>query len=140
MECLSRSSILISISFSICINILLILTFLCILFWQEIQHKDEDIIRALFERAVSLSLPPKKMKVCEHIYITNFADVFSSQTHVEHCCFDWQFLFKKYLDYEKSQGDDERIESVKRKAMEYVESTMSWCKVMILRQFDFVEA
>ncbi|XP_014514109.1 rRNA biogenesis protein RRP5 [Vigna radiata var. radiata] len=64
---------------------------------QEIQHKDEDIIRALFERAVSLSLPPKKMK----------------------------FLFKKYLDYEKSQGDDERIESVKRKAMEYVESTMS---------------
>ncbi|XP_027934864.1 rRNA biogenesis protein RRP5 isoform X1 [Vigna unguiculata] len=64
---------------------------------QEIHHKDEDIIRALFERAVSLSLPPKKMK----------------------------FLFKKYLDYEKSQGDDERIESVKRKAMEYVESTMS---------------
>ncbi|KAK7354984.1 hypothetical protein VNO80_14229 [Phaseolus coccineus] len=64
---------------------------------QEIQHKDEDIIRALFERAVSLSLPPKKMK----------------------------FLFKKYLDYEKSQGDDERIESVKRKAMEYVESTLS---------------
>ncbi|CAJ1967373.1 unnamed protein product [Sphenostylis stenocarpa] len=58
---------------------------------QEIQLKDEDIIRALFERAVSLSLPPKKMK----------------------------FLFKKYLDYEKSQGDEERIESVKRKAMEY---------------------
>ncbi|KAK7392757.1 hypothetical protein VNO78_21204 [Psophocarpus tetragonolobus] len=64
---------------------------------QEIQHKDEDIIRALFERAVSLSLPPKKMK----------------------------FLFKKYLDYEKSQGDEERIESVKRKAMEYVESTLA---------------
>ncbi|KAL5124082.1 rRNA biogenesis protein RRP5 [Glycine soja] len=60
---------------------------------QEIQHKDKDIIRALFERAVSLSLPPKKMK----------------------------FLFKKYLYYEKSQGDEERIESVKRKAMEYVE-------------------
>ncbi|RDY08514.1 rRNA biogenesis protein RRP5, partial [Mucuna pruriens] len=58
---------------------------------QEIQLKDEDIIRALFEKAVSLSLPPKKMK----------------------------FLFKKYLDYEKSQGDEERIESVKRKAMEY---------------------
>ncbi|KAL2998416.1 hypothetical protein AAZX31_09G097500 [Glycine max] len=61
---------------------------------QEIQHKDEDIIHALFERAVSLSLPPKKMK----------------------------FLFKKYLDYEMSQGDQERIESVKRKAIEYVES------------------
>ncbi|TKY53223.1 RRP5-like protein [Spatholobus suberectus] len=64
---------------------------------QEIQHKDEDMIRALFERAVSLSLPPKKMK----------------------------FLFKKYLDYEKSQGDEERIESVKRKAMEYVETTLA---------------
>ncbi|XP_061360719.1 rRNA biogenesis protein RRP5 isoform X2 [Gastrolobium bilobum] len=64
---------------------------------QEIQLKDEDVIRALFERAVSLSLPPKKMK----------------------------FLFKKYLDYEKSQGDEERIESVKRKAMEYVESTLA---------------
>ena len=37
----------------------------------------------------------------------------------------WQFLFKKYLDYEKSQGDEERIESVKRKALEYVESTMA---------------
>ncbi|MED6145261.1 hypothetical protein PIB30_023503 [Stylosanthes scabra] len=64
---------------------------------QEIQHKDEDLIRALFERAISLSLPPKKMK----------------------------FLFKKYLDYEKSQGDEERIESVKQKAMEYVENTMA---------------
>lgn len=53
-----------------------------------------DVIRALFERATSLSLPPKRMK----------------------------FLFKKYLEYEKSVGDDEeRIESVKRKAMEYVE-------------------
>ncbi|XP_057422928.1 rRNA biogenesis protein RRP5 [Lotus japonicus] len=61
---------------------------------QEILLKDEDLIRALFERAISLSLPPKKMK----------------------------FLFKKYLDYEKSQGDEERIESVKRKALEYVES------------------
>jgi len=80
------------------------------------------------------------MKVCEHIYITNFADVgscFSSETHVGHCCLDWQFLFKKYLDYEKSQGDDERIESVKRKAMEYVESTMSWCKVIIALVLNF---
>ncbi|KAI9122039.1 hypothetical protein K1719_006728 [Acacia pycnantha] len=63
---------------------------------QEIQLKDSDIIRALFERAISLSLPPKKMK----------------------------FLFKKYLEYEKSQGDEERIEYVKNKAMEYVESTL----------------
>ncbi|MBA0857666.1 hypothetical protein Goshw_015409 [Gossypium schwendimanii] len=64
---------------------------------QEIRLGDEDVIRALFERAISLSLPPKKMK----------------------------FLFKKYLDYEKSRGDEERIESVKRKAMDYVESTLT---------------
>lgn len=37
-----------------------------------------------------------------------------------------QFLFKKYLEYEKSVGDEERIESVKRKAIEYVESSMAW--------------
>lgn len=37
----------------------------------------------------------------------------------------FQFLFKKYLEYEKSCGDEERIESVKRKAMEYVESSLS---------------
>ncbi|KAF7804182.1 rRNA biogenesis protein RRP5 [Senna tora] len=64
---------------------------------QEIQLKDSDVIRALFERAISLSLPPKKMK----------------------------FLFKKYLGYEKSQGDEERIEYVKKKAMEYVESSLA---------------
>uniref|UniRef100_A0A2N9FCM1 S1 motif domain-containing protein n=1 Tax=Fagus sylvatica TaxID=28930 RepID=A0A2N9FCM1_FAGSY len=64
---------------------------------QEIRLGDVDVIRALFERAVSMSLPPKKMK----------------------------FLFKKYLEYEKSLGDKERIESVKRKAMEYVESTLA---------------
>ncbi|KAL2480440.1 RNA binding [Abeliophyllum distichum] len=64
---------------------------------QEIRVGDADVIRALFERAISLSLPPKKMK----------------------------FLFKKYLEYEKSMGDEERIESVKRKAIEYVESTLS---------------
>ncbi|KAI5671713.1 hypothetical protein M9H77_12077 [Catharanthus roseus] len=63
---------------------------------QEIRLDDEDVIRALFERAISLSLPPKKMK----------------------------FLFKKYLEYEKTVGDEERIESVKRKAMEYVESSL----------------
>ncbi|KAG5552270.1 hypothetical protein RHGRI_010375 [Rhododendron griersonianum] len=64
---------------------------------QEIRVGDEDMIRALFERAISLTLPPKKMK----------------------------FLFKKYLEYENSLGDEERIESVKRKAMEYVESTLA---------------
>jgi rRNA biogenesis protein RRP5 len=36
-----------------------------------------------------------------------------------------QFLFKKYLEFEKSQGNEERIEHVKRKALEYVESSMT---------------
>uniref|UniRef100_A0A0E0AH21 S1 motif domain-containing protein n=1 Tax=Oryza glumipatula TaxID=40148 RepID=A0A0E0AH21_9ORYZ len=58
---------------------------------QEIRLGDTEIIRALFERVTCLSLPPKKMK----------------------------FLFKKYLEYEKSQGDEERIEHVKQKALEY---------------------
>nr|GMD46341.1 rRNA biogenesis protein RRP5 isoform X1 [Ipomoea batatas] len=65
---------------------------------QEIRVGDVDVIRALFERAISISIPPKKLK----------------------------FLFKKYLEYEKSVGDEERIESVKRKAMEYVESLASF--------------
>ncbi|KAJ7975950.1 rRNA biogenesis protein RRP5 [Quillaja saponaria] len=64
---------------------------------QEIRLGDSDVIRALFERAISLSLPPKKMK----------------------------FLFKKYLEYEKAHGNEEQIESVKHKAMEYVESTLA---------------
>ncbi|KAF8403960.1 hypothetical protein HHK36_012067 [Tetracentron sinense] len=64
---------------------------------QEIRLGDAELIRALFERAISLSLHPKKMK----------------------------FLFKKYLEYEKSFGSEEQIESVKRKAMEYVESTLT---------------
>ena len=38
---------------------------------------------------------------------------------------NFQFLFKKYLNYEKSQGDEERIEHVKRKAIEYAES-LKW--------------
>lgn len=64
---------------------------------QEIRVGDADRIRGLFNRAITLTLPPKKMK----------------------------FLFKKYLEYEKSLGDEERIEEVKRKAMEYVQSTMA---------------
>lgn len=64
---------------------------------QEIKLGDADVIRSLFERAISLSLPPKKMK----------------------------FLFKKYLEYEKSYGDEKQIESVKQKAMEYVQNTLA---------------
>ncbi|GAB2295441.1 hypothetical protein Dimus_029608 [Dionaea muscipula] len=62
---------------------------------QEIRLGDVDLIRALFERATSLSLPAKKMK----------------------------FLFKKYLNYEKSLGDQERVQYVVKKAREYIEST-----------------
>lgn len=36
-----------------------------------------------------------------------------------------QFLFKKYLEYEKSQSDEERIEHVKQKALEYVQSSLA---------------
>lgn len=95
--------------------------------WQEIQLKDSDIIRALFERAVSLSLPPKKMKVSA-FNIFNFADfpfLFSPAILTgKFFCLNLQCLFKKYLEYEKSQGDEERIEYVKKKAMEYVESSL----------------
>lgn len=37
-----------------------------------------------------------------------------------------QFLFKKYLEYEKSLDDEERNEYVKKTAMDYVESTLAW--------------
>lgn len=63
---------------------------------QEIRLGDVDVIRSLFERAISLSLPPKKMK----------------------------FLFTKYLEYEKSLGDEERARTVREKAREYVESNV----------------
>ncbi|GMN67280.1 hypothetical protein TIFTF001_036343 [Ficus carica] len=63
----------------------------------EIRLGDIDVIRALFERATCLSLPAKKMK----------------------------FLFKKYLEYEKSLDDEERNEYIKKTAMDYVESTLA---------------
>lgn len=64
---------------------------------QEIRLGDTDLIRALFERATSLSLPAKKMK----------------------------FLFKKYLQYEERHGNDDRANYVKQKAMSYVENTVA---------------
>lgn len=36
-----------------------------------------------------------------------------------------QPLFEKYLEYEKSFGDEQRIEYVKRKAMEYAEDDVA---------------
>ena len=59
---------------------------------QEIKQGDLQRIRALFERATHLDLNAKSMK----------------------------FLFKRYLDFERSEGDDERIAHVKERAMEYV--------------------
>ena len=32
-----------------------------------------------------------------------------------------QFLYKKYLEFEKSHGDEERVEYVKAEALKYVE-------------------
>ncbi|KAL9265746.1 rRNA biogenesis protein RRP5-like protein [Drosera capensis] len=66
---------------------------------QEIRVGDVDLTRSLFERATSLSLPAKKMK----------------------------FFFKKYLNYEKSLGDEERVQYVVQKAREYIESTNTSC-------------
>lgn len=64
---------------------------------QEVAHGDQNRARALYERCIHLTLPPKKMK----------------------------FLFKKYLEYEKKHGDEAHVESVKKKAMEYVERSLS---------------
>lgn len=52
------------------------------------------LCRALFERATHLQLPAKKMK----------------------------FLFKRWLDFEKARGDEQRVAHVKRRAAEFVES------------------
>ncbi|TKW31046.1 hypothetical protein SEVIR_2G079200v4 [Setaria viridis] len=64
---------------------------------QEIRLGDIEVIRGLFDKATCLTLPPKKM----------------------------QFLFKKYLKFEKSLGEDnERIQHVQQIAMKYVQSSL----------------
>lgn len=63
---------------------------------QEVKLGDVLRARALFERAVATDLPPKKMKA----------------------------LFKKYVAFEARNGDEGRVEEVKRKAMEYVARTL----------------
>ncbi|EFJ44854.1 rRNA processing protein Rrp5/programmed cell death protein 11 [Volvox carteri f. nagariensis] len=63
---------------------------------QELKTGEQQRIRALFERATHLPLPPKKMK----------------------------FLFRRYLEYEKEEGDTAAVEHVKRRAMEFVESSL----------------
>ncbi|KAG0334330.1 rRNA biogenesis protein rrp5 [Podila humilis] len=63
----------------------------------EIRNGEQDAVRRLFARVVSLKLSSKKMK----------------------------FFFKKWLAYEKDHGDEEHIEEVKRRALAYVESLSS---------------
>lgn len=63
---------------------------------QEVKQSDQQRIRALFERATSLQLAPKRMK----------------------------FLFKRYMDYEREHGTDAAVEKVKRKAMEFVQASV----------------
>ncbi|KAG2446158.1 hypothetical protein HXX76_000753 [Chlamydomonas incerta] len=63
---------------------------------QEIKTGEQPRIRALFERATHLPLPPKKMK----------------------------FLFRRFLEYEKEEGDAAAVEHVKRRAMEFVENSL----------------
>jgi rRNA biogenesis protein RRP5 len=63
---------------------------------QEIAQGEKARIRALFERATAMQLPPKKMK----------------------------FLFKRYLNFEREHGTAADVEHVKRKAMEYVQATL----------------
>jgi len=61
---------------------------------QEKRLGNVEKIRALYDRVTSLSLSTKKMK----------------------------FLFKQYLQFEEDHGTEERMEYVKQKAIQYVES------------------
>ncbi len=64
---------------------------------QEIRKGDKQRVRSLFERATHMQLPPKKMK----------------------------FLFKRFLDFERSHGDAAGVEHVKQAAREYVEANLA---------------
>jgi rRNA biogenesis protein RRP5 len=61
---------------------------------QEIKLGQEASVRNLFERAIHLDLPAKKMR----------------------------FFFKRYVAYEADHGTEERVEYVKKRALEYIES------------------
>ena len=61
---------------------------------QEIKHKDVSYIRSLFDRAIALNLSSTKMK----------------------------FFFKRYLQFERDNGNENTVEAVKEKARQYVES------------------
>ncbi|KAM4032061.1 protein RRP5 homolog [Anomaloglossus baeobatrachus] len=59
-----------------------------------VKYGTKKEIRDIFERVIHLSLPPKKIK----------------------------FFFKRYLEYEKTHGNEKTIQAVKEKALNYVES------------------
>jgi len=61
----------------------------------EIKAGDVAIIRRLFERVISMKFSSKKMK----------------------------FFFKKYLEFEKSLGDEGEVDHVKEAALAYVEAS-----------------
>ena len=63
---------------------------------QEIRIGDLGTIRRLFERVIALDLSTKKMK----------------------------FFFKRYLQFEKQNEDEDAIAHVKQKAQEFVASRM----------------
>ncbi|XP_069609798.1 protein RRP5 homolog [Ranitomeya imitator] len=59
-----------------------------------VKYGSKKEIREIFERVIHLSLAPKKIK----------------------------FFFKRYLEYEKTQGNANTVQAVKEKALNYVES------------------
>lgn len=64
---------------------------------QELRVGHHDTVRALFERVISLNLSTKKMK----------------------------YFFKRYLEFEKTEGSDDTVAHVKAKAREYIQTKMS---------------
>eukprot|EP01016_Furgasonia_blochmanni_P011064 TRINITY_DN1486_c0_g2_i17.p1 TRINITY_DN1486_c0_g2~~TRINITY_DN1486_c0_g2_i17.p1 ORF type:complete len:259 (+),score=60.38 TRINITY_DN1486_c0_g2_i17:2-778(+) len=63
----------------------------------EIKNGNQETIRNLFERCITLNLKAKKMK----------------------------FFFKRYLQYEFAHGTPETVDEVKRKAEEWVNSSLN---------------
>ncbi|XP_034043197.1 protein RRP5 homolog [Thalassophryne amazonica] len=59
-----------------------------------VKHGSQEEVRALFDRAIHLSVSVKKIK----------------------------FFFKRYLEYEKKHGNAQSVQAVKVKAMEFVEA------------------
>ena len=59
-----------------------------------VPNNEGEIARELYDRLVALHLQPKKMKA----------------------------IFKRYLDFETSHGDQQGVDRVRKKALEYVES------------------